>query len=184
MDQDPSENATTPVTLIAVGGLSGTGKSVLARALAADLAPGAVLLRSDVERKALFGVAETDRLPVEAYTADATGNVYTSLGQKAERIIAAGRSVIVDAVFSKPEERAAIAAVAKSGTPFRGLFLIADLATRMARVSARLNDASDADASIARQQEAYDLGVIEWTTVDASGTPEDTLRHARAALAR
>ena len=50
-------------TLVAVGGLSGTGKSVLARALGADVlpAPGAVLLRSDVERKALFGVGETER---------------------------------------------------------------------------------------------------------------------------
>ncbi len=64
--------------LIAVGGLSGTGKSELARALAADLlpAPGAVLLRSDVERKVMFGVAETDRLPAQAYDAAATRKVY------------------------------------------------------------------------------------------------------------
>ena len=60
--------------LIAVGGLSGTGKSVLARVLAPDTlpAPGAVLLRSDVERKMLFGAAETERLPPEAYSAEAT----------------------------------------------------------------------------------------------------------------
>ena len=51
--------------LVAVGGLSGTGKSVLARALAPELAPapGAVVLRSDVERKALFGKAENETLP-------------------------------------------------------------------------------------------------------------------------
>ena len=57
--------APPPPRLVAVGGLSGTGKSLLARALAPDLLPhpGAVVLRSDVERKALFGAAETDRLP-------------------------------------------------------------------------------------------------------------------------
>ena len=80
-------------TLIAIGGLSGTGKSVLARTLAGDVqpAPGAVLLRSDVERKMLFGARETERLPPEAYSARATEKVYASLGEKAHRIIAAGR---------------------------------------------------------------------------------------------
>ena len=58
--------------LVAVGGLSGTGKSVLARALAPSLPPqpGAVVLRSDVLRKQLFKVNETDRLPESAYGAE------------------------------------------------------------------------------------------------------------------
>jgi uncharacterized protein len=56
--------------LIAIGGLSGTGKSTIAAALApfADPAPGAVHLRSDIERKRLAGVGELERLPREAYT--------------------------------------------------------------------------------------------------------------------
>ena len=172
--------------LVAVGGLSGTGKSLLARALAADLlpAPGAVHLRSDVERKALFGVAEADRLPAQAYGAEATGTVYRTLASKAHRVIAAGHSAVVDAVFAVAEERAAIAAIGGSRARFHGLFLVADLATRLARVGARHGDASDADAKVAREQEGYDPGAIEWRKVDASGTPDDTLRHARAALAR
>jgi aminoglycoside phosphotransferase family enzyme/predicted kinase len=173
--------------LVAVGGLSGTGKSVLARALAADLlpAPGAVLLRSDVERKVLSGVAETERLPADAYTAEATRKVYQALAAKAQRVIAAGHSAIVDAVFSTAEERDAIEAIATSTKiSFRGMFLTADLATRVRRVGTRRGDASDANAKVARQQERYEVGSLDWSKIDASGTPEDTLVHARAVLAR
>jgi ribose 1,5-bisphosphokinase PhnN len=61
---------------------------------------------------------------------------------------------------------------------------MADLATRLARVGRRSRDASDADARVAREQEAYDLGAMEWSKIDASGTPDDALKNARAALAR
>ena len=65
-------------TLVAVGGLSGTGKSVLARALAPSVMPlpGAVVLRRDVLRKQLFKVKETDRLPESAYRPEMTGQIY------------------------------------------------------------------------------------------------------------
>jgi len=171
--------------LIAVGGLSGTGKSRLARALASEIEPmpGAVVLRSDVERKALFGVGETDKLPAAAYTGEVGARVYATLTGEARRVLAARHSVIVDAVFADPGERAAIAAMAKSvPTAMHGLFLTADLDTRLARVGARARDASDADAAVARAQERYDLGPLDWTPVDASGTPESILALARAAL--
>jgi predicted kinase len=66
--------------------------------------------------------------------------------------------------------------------PFHGIFLTADLATRVARVGARRGDASDADATVAEQQEGYALGELAWTRVDASGTPEKTLERARQVL--
>lgn len=174
----------TPM-LIAVGGLSGTGKSVLARMLAADIPPipGAVVLRSDTMRKALFGYAETEKLPERTYTAEATANVYAALAERALRVLRAGHSAIIDAVFAKTGEREDVAkAAAQAGTLFRGLFLTADLATRVARVGARVGDASDADEAVARKQAGYDLGVIDWIEVDASGTPEETLARAREAL--
>ena len=169
--------------LIAVGGLSGTGKSLLARSLAADIppAPGAVWLRSDVERKALFGVAETDKLPEAAYTRDVTARVYTSLAAKARRVLAAGHSAIVDAVYADAKERAEIEQAAGS-TAFHGLFLTADLDVRIARVGARMGDASDADAAVARAQERYDLSALAWHKVDASGTPDETLRRTKKLL--
>jgi predicted kinase len=155
---------------------------VLAHALAPDLlpAPGAVVLRSDVERKALFGLAESERLDPQAYRADVTARVYAGLAEKARRVAAAGHSVIIDAVFAQPQERAAIAAAASGiRVQFRGLFLTASLETRMARVGARRHDASDADRSIARQQESYALGDVDWVDVDASGTPAETFARAR-----
>ena len=68
------------------------------------------------------------------------------------------------------------------GVAFRGLFLDADLGTRLARVGTRSRDASDADAAVARSQESYDLGALDWTRIDASGTPEETLARAREAM--
>jgi aminoglycoside phosphotransferase family enzyme/predicted kinase len=178
--------APPPPRLIAVGGLSGTGKSVLARALAPELAPapGAVVLRSDILRKRMFNRAETETLPQEAYTPEVTERLYGLLIDKARRAIAAGHSVIVDAVFARQAERDALVHLAQSGqVRFTGLFLTADLATRIERVGGRIGDASDADQTVAQRQEGYDLGPLEWTQIDASSTPEETLGRAKAAIA-
>jgi aminoglycoside phosphotransferase family enzyme/predicted kinase len=171
--------------LIAIGGLSGTGKSRLARDLAPELvpAPGALVLRSDVERKALLGKTETERLPADGYAPEITTQVYATLAQKARRVVGAGFSAIVDAVFANPAERAAIRAAADgTGAEFRGLFLVAELPIRLERIGARSRDASDADTVIARRQESYALGEMDFTEIDASGAPPETLARAKSAL--
>jgi uncharacterized protein len=172
-------------TIVCTGGLSGTGKSVLARSLAPLLLPlpGALIVRSDVERKVLFGVSETERLPPKAYQAEVTARVYAALNDKAKRIARAGHSVVVDAVFARPLERAGIEAAAReANAALHGLFLTADLQTRLRRVGGRSHDASDADAAVAREQEMFDVSLMNWTAVDASGTPEQTLANARTAV--
>jgi aminoglycoside phosphotransferase family enzyme/predicted kinase len=171
--------------LIAIGGLSGTGKSVLARALSGltEPLPGAVILRSDVIRKQLFQVSDTDRLPETAYHSEVTQRVYRTLAERAIRALSQGHSVIVDAVYAREAERGAIARVASDmGLPFVGFFLTADLATRMKRIGGRVNDASDATSELAQIQDSYDIGSINWTIIDASGTPEQTLTQSKAAL--
>ena len=76
--------AYVPPRLVAVGGLSGVGKSALAARLRprSAVAPGALWLRSDVERKAMFGIEETVPLPASAYTSDVTRDVYERLDRK------------------------------------------------------------------------------------------------------
>ncbi len=176
-----------PPVLLAVGGLSGTGKTALAQALAADFppAPGAVVLRSDIERKALFGRGENDKLPAIAYDPVVTARVYATIADKARRALAAGHSVILDAVFACESERRLAARSAQAlAVPLRCVFLEADLTMRLARVGSRRHDASDADAAVVRHQESYDLSKLDWPRVDASGSPQDTLTRARAILAR
>ncbi|MCP3477026.1 AAA family ATPase [Bradyrhizobium sp. CCGUVB1N3] len=172
--------------LIAVGGLSGTGKSLLARMLAPLVPPrpGAVVLRSDVVRKQLFGVNETDRLPQSAYQPDVTARVYDALAERARRILAQGHSVIVDAVFAQQSERNEMATLAWAcNVPLSGLFLVADLATRQARIGSRRDDASDATREVAELQERYNIGDLDWRIVDASGTPEQTRDRCRIGMA-
>jgi predicted kinase len=112
-----------------------------------------------------------------------TERVYAVAAEKARRIVASGHSAIVDAVFAKPEERNAIARMARAvQAPFRGLFLTASLEIRIARVGGRANDASDAGPAVAQAQESYDLGPMDWAEIDASGAPADTLRRAKTAL--
>jgi predicted kinase len=141
------------------------------------------VLRSDVERKRLFGISETDRLPAKAYRAEITDRVYRVLAEKAARIVAAGHSVVVDAMFARASERHVIAAAASNAKAgFQALFLAADLKTRLARVGARSLDASDADAAIALQQEGYDLGGLDWATIDASGSLAEVVERAQTAI--
>lgn len=170
-------------SVLGIGGLSGTGKTALAQSLAPWLAPppGALVFRSDVERKALYGVGEQERLPPTAYRAEVSERVYRTIIDKAARVARAGHCAIVDAVFARAEERAALETAAV-GVDFHGLFLVADLAMRVQRVSARIGDASDADAEVARKQEESVTGPVTWSRIDAAGSPAQTLARARAAI--
>jgi uncharacterized protein len=177
--------AHVPPRLVAVGGLSGVGKSALAAALAPEIcrAPGALCLRSDVERKALFEVEETDRLPASAYADEVTREVYQRIIDKARIALQAGQGVLLDATFAAaPERSAATALAAEVGIGFAGLFLDASLAARLERIGLRSADASDADVDVARRQSADPLGEEGWTAVSASGSLSETTILARARL--
>lgn len=175
----------TPPRLVAVGGLSGTGKSTIAARLAPRVgrAPGAVHLRSDVERKRMFGVAEHRRLPEQAYARPVTERVFAALREQAALALASGQSVIVDAVHRRPEERQAIADVAATlHVPFAGVWLETPVDTAAERVTARRDDASDATAAIVARQAAQPTGPITWARIDASGNIDDVVAAVLAAI--
>jgi aminoglycoside phosphotransferase family enzyme/predicted kinase len=173
--------------LVVVAGMSGTGKTTLAAALAPLLgaAPGALHLRSDLERKALAGVGELERLPATAYTAQARQCTYRSLHDKAAAALRAHHAVVVDAVYDSENERREIEDLAGSlAVPMHGLWLHAEAATLMARVEARRDDASDATPDVVRHQLARDIGRLSarWRSLDAGSDATDTLRAARSAI--
>jgi aminoglycoside phosphotransferase family enzyme/predicted kinase len=174
-----------PVRLLAIGGLSGTGKSTLAAELAPCLgrAPGAVLLRSDIERKKLFNFAETEKLPGSAYSEAANAEVYERLCRKANLALRAGQGVVLDAVHSRAEERIAVERIASQlGVEFSGLWLEAPLSVRLDRVGHRKRDASDADIAVATAQAPLASGATTWRRLDASGDSQTTFESARALL--
>ncbi|WP_052388979.1 bifunctional aminoglycoside phosphotransferase/ATP-binding protein [Belnapia moabensis] len=166
-----------PPRLVAVGGLQGTGKTRLARALAPMLgpAPGALVLRSDEIRKRRAGVPPEQRLPPSAYTPEASAAVFAELAAQAEAALRAGHAVVADAVFLRPEERAAIEAAARAaGVRFDGIWLTAPRAVLEARIAARTgdaSDASDADVAVLAAAAARDAGPLAWRVLDAAGDP-------------
>jgi aminoglycoside phosphotransferase family enzyme/predicted kinase len=174
------------VRLIAVGGVSGTGKSTLAAGLAPELGlrPGARVLRSDVTRKLLLGVDPETRLPATAYSREISHWVYNVLCHKAAAALAAGYPAIIDAVALKAEERRSFADVARAaGVPFSGVWLEGGADTMADRIRARRGDASDASPAVLAEQLRDDPGPIDWTRIDAGQGPEDCLTAVRTALA-
>ena len=171
-----------PPVLIAIGGLSGSGKTTVATHVAPYLgaAPGAIHVRSDVERKWLAGVGETDALPWESYTRESSAAVYRAALDRAEQALRAGQSAILDAVFARAGERQMAESLAqRTGVSFAGYWLDADPAILKARVAARHGDASDATPDVVDRQLGYDLGVMRWQRIDASGSAEAAARAIR-----
>ncbi len=161
--------APSPPVLSAIGGLSGTGKTTVAFALAPQAGPCAAVLRSDVIRKALAGVDLFTDAPKEAYGADMSAQVYEKMRTAAKDVLSTGLPVILDATFHNPGTRTACAKLAENlNIPFHGFWLHLPDDTRLARVASRKVDVSDADETVARSQTQIDTGTIDWTWIDAS----------------
>jgi predicted kinase len=140
-------------------------------------------MRSDIARKRLSRVGETTRHPPESYTAESSAQVYDRLLEDTRQALVSGMSVIVDAVFSKPEERQNVEDLARAAAlPFVGIWLEAPLSVKLSRVSPRVNDASDADATVVEGQSHYTTENIAWRRCDAGRSYDETLRQALAAL--
>jgi hypothetical protein len=145
--------------LLVTYGLSASGKSTVSRSLLELL--GAVRVRSDVERKRLFGLKPEDdgqsALGKGIYSTEATEKTYRKLEELAAKIIDAGYPVIVDAVFLNYEEREHFKELAKNRQiPFIILECTTDEKTLRQRIAERKNDISDADLKV------LELQLSEW----------------------
>lgn len=144
--------------LLATTGLSGSGKSVISAALSRNL--GLVRLRSDVERKRLFGLDPLDSSDSgqgeKLYTADATCQTYERLSRLASCLLLAGMPVIVDSAALKQQERDLLETVAANlGLPFCLIDCEAPEETRRQWVRARQGDASEATESLLDDQQQW-----------------------------
>jgi aminoglycoside phosphotransferase family enzyme/predicted kinase len=99
--------APAATALIITHGLSGSGKSTVARGLCEQARM--IQIRSDVERKRLAGMAATDRSHSATgeglYTQDQTTGTYRELARLAILVLQAGHPVIVDATFLQRAQR-------------------------------------------------------------------------------
>lgn len=157
-----------PPVVVAIGGLMGTGKTTLARALAPELgaAPGALVLRSDEIRKRRRGTAPEQRLPPDAYAEAESRAVFAELHQAVAGGAAAGHAAIADATYLDPTLRRAVAAAA-GAVPFLGVWLTAPLDVLEARIVARQDDASDATVAVLRRAAPAERLPTDWLVVDA-----------------
>jgi len=170
--------------LVAIGGLSGTGKSTLAQAIGGDLPGpcGARVLRTDSLRKALAGKRATEPLAGDAYEPAARAAVYRVLARRAQSVLEAGSSAIADATFREDPARAAIEGAAGRHA-FLGLWLRAETHVRVARVARRCGDVSDATTKVAGEQiepRKLDHG---WRVIDAARPPLAVAEEVRGHLA-
>lgn len=177
----------TPPPLVLVGGVSGTGKSAVARALAPWL--GAEVVSSDVERKRLAGLAPTDRASGAAlaalYGPEMSARTYAGLRARAGAGLGSGRPVLLDATWLSRTARAEAVAVARAaGCPTAILTVTVPDAVALARIEARARRGTDpSDATVAVH--AAQVAAAEPVTRDEADVvlPVDGTADRLAALA-
>lgn len=157
--------------MVVIGGLSGSGKSTVADALAPHVGapPGARIVESDRIRKAIHQVPAETRLPDEAYSAEMSQKVYAEMARHAAHVLGQGACVVADAVFDRQTDREAMERVAaKAKVPFEGLWLEANEATLRSRVGSRASGSSDATVEILSRQLQRMSGGVSWRHLDAT----------------
>lgn len=165
-----------PPRLVAIGGLSGSGKSTVADVLAAKIGspPGARVVESDRIRKAMFGVRPEFHLGPVAYQADVSTRVYRCLCDTAGFVLSSGGSVVANAVFDQTEKRKLIEQTASEhSVPFTGVWLDAASTVLLKRVLRRTGGTSDATVEVLKAQLETNVGKIDWCRVNAEMAPSE-----------
>ncbi|MEU3476001.1 AAA family ATPase [Rhodococcus sp. NPDC006774] len=175
------EAATVTTTL--VGGLPGTGKSTVAAEYAART--GAVVLSSDVVRKELAGLDPSEprhsKVGEGLYSASVTDHTYAELLRRARGLVAAGRSVVIDATWTDPSmrERARLLSTLAHSISIE-IECVVPASTSLQRIATRRSSASDATRQV---YEAMTRSRAPWPTaqkVSCAGTVSESVEAALA----
>lgn len=173
------------VGLTLVGGLPGSGKSTLAGALADRL--GVTLLSSDRVRKELAGIPAEQSAAAGygegLYTPEWTARTYAALLDRAAALLSSGESVVLDATWSDPEQRAAALRLAeRTSADLVALHCHAPADVSAARLSTRAPGPSDAGPGIAAATGVVEPPWPEAVAVGTSGPLEFAVARALAAV--
>ena len=171
-----------PPCLIAIGGLSGSGKTTVAEALAPRIGtpPGARIVESDRIRKAMYGVPAETTLPDKAYRPGVSERVYRQMAWRAGLILSEGGAVVADAVFDRPADRSRIEKAASDrSVAFSGFWLQADPLVLWQRVSERKGSPSDATIDILSQQLQRNATQSSWRKINADRKLADIVAELR-----
>jgi uncharacterized protein len=157
-------------------GFSGSGKTTRSEAVVQRR--DAFRIRSDVERKRLFGLSTSSRPSIELrrelYSDSTNGRTYARLSDLADKVLKAGYSVIVDATFLKEKDRRHFYELARRhGVAVSILDCHSDPITLRQRIANRIerdDDASDADLDVLEHQMAHHepLSELEQRCVDST----------------
>ena len=168
-----------PPVLIACGGLSGSGKSRVARELGGLLnpAPGAVILRDDIVKKQINGCPINQHFDKAFDTPVVEKIVYDVLRQETKTAILGGCSVIVDALFYDINERKAIEKLAEElKIPFVALWMDAPFEIRLDRIQKRKRNPSDVRTlEDLEKQLSLETGEVTWLKITTDKSREETL---------
>jgi uncharacterized protein len=139
--------------LILMSGLSGSGKSTVAREIARNAA--AIQIRSDAVRKNLAGISLDESGTDDIYTAAMTQKTYDRLLELGLILVKAGYTVILDAKYDRLNLRQAVITQAKDyHIPLKIIYCTAPESILCDRLNQRQNDISDATADLITTQQA------------------------------
>lgn len=179
VDKLKEESLLKPVIFV-VGGLSGTGKTTLARSIANDY--GALHVQADAIRKHFSGIPVNERGPADIYTPEISRETYHGMIERVEAVIRAGMPVVMDGTYMAPYQRIGIEKLAiELGTPIEGFWLKTSLGNQEARVVGRVNSVSDADIDVVKNMyhSHHNIAPHGWRLIDASGTAAQVLHAAK-----
>lgn len=186
LDQAERNLERARVRLVLVGGVTATGKSTLSRTIGAHL--GASVLRSDVIRKELAGLAPTDRtgdgVDTGLYAPAHTEATYAEMLRRAGSMLERGLSVVLDATWLSESRRGAARDLAgAAAADIVEIECRAETSVLLQRIRSRSengDDASDATPAVLdeqlRRREEWPAAVVFDT---GDGTVHDTARLER-----